>query len=84
VPCYRCGRIQEDPPKAVPSPWARAVMHGEQVLVCPVCQREHPQWAEEAERCPNCGSVRLQIQLGHHVCRACGHDWEASDTAWTP
>lgn len=83
MPCYRCGRIQEDPPKAVPSPWARAVVHGEQVLVCPVCQREHPQWADDAERCPNCGSVKLLIQLGLHVCRACGHQW-SDEEEWTP
>jgi len=76
MPCYRCGRVQEDPAKGA-SPWARAIVAREQVLVCPECQREHPEWTASAERCPRCGSTRLQIQLGVHVCRACGHDWEA-------
>lgn len=76
MPCYICGRIQDDPPKAVPSPWARAVVEGRQVLVCPVCQREHPDWTEGAERCPDCGSHKLLIQLGFRVCRACAHTWE--------
>lgn len=84
MPCYRCGRVQEDPPKAVPSPWARGVIAGEQVLVCPVCQGEHPGWVDEAEHCPRCGSVKLLIQLGHHVCRACGHDWERDGGGWSP
>lgn len=84
MPCFRCGRIQDDPPKAVPSPWARAVVAGEQVLVCPVCQREHPEWTEKAERCPNCGSLRLQIQLGMNVCRQCGNTWDARTSEWSP
>lgn len=54
------------------------------MLVCPVCQREHPEWTEQAERCPNCGSVRLQIQLGMNVCRQCGNTWEATPSQWTP
>lgn len=75
MPCYRCGRIQEDPAKGA-SPWARAVVSEEQVLVCPSCQREHPEWAREATPCRRCGSTRLQIQLGMIVCRQCGENWD--------
>jgi hypothetical protein len=78
MPCFRCGRVQSDPPQSKPSPWARGVIAGEQVLVCPQCQREHPAWIEEAEACPRCGYRKLTLQLGHLVCRACGNDWEPS------
>lgn len=72
--CYRCGVLATDPGKG-PSPWARAVVADRQVLVCPDCQRAHPEWVREAEACPACGSKRLQKQLGDRVCRACGHQW---------
>ena len=72
--CYRCGTLATDPPKG-PSAWARAVVRGEQVLVCPNCQSTHPEWTEEAEACPECGSKRLSKALGDRVCRACGHQW---------
>ena len=75
MPCYRCGRLQEDPKKG-PSPWARAVIGSEQVLVCPQCQQEHPSWTDEAAHCRRCGSPKLQIQIGMIVCRACGENWE--------
>ena len=81
MPCYLCGRIQSDPPKTgpgVPSLWARAVVEGEQVLVCPICQKEHPEWQKGAERCPNCGGQKLSLQVGFRVCRTCGHTWEAA------
>lgn len=77
MPCYLCGRVQQDPSKAVPSPWARAVVGGRQVLVCPGCQRERSEWSGEAERCPACASIKVSIQVGFHVCRACGENWEA-------
>lgn len=77
MPCVKCGRVQDDPPKGA-SPWARAVIGDEQVLVCPDCQSTHPEVLERALRCPRCGSTRLQIQLGFRVCRQCGHDWEAA------
>ena len=48
----------------------------EQILVCPVCQQEHPDWQREARACRRCGSTRLQIQLGMIVCRSCGENWE--------
>lgn len=77
MPCYRCGRVQTDPPPGQPSPWARAVVHGEQVLVCPECQSTHPAWTDELDRCPRCGDTRLQIVMGSVLCRRCGHDWPA-------
>lgn len=46
----------------------------EQILVCPVCQQEHPQWVEELSSCEACGSTRLSMIMGSVVCRACGHD----------
>lgn len=76
MPCVRCGRGQVDPPPGKPSPWARAVIGGEQVLVCPTCQVDDPTVLAGADRCERCGATRLQVQLGHIVCRACGHDVE--------
>ncbi|MGZ4119521.1 MAG: hypothetical protein ACXVQY_06425 [Actinomycetota bacterium] len=76
MPCFRCGRVQEDPPQGKPSPWARAVVSGEQVLVCPVCQREHPDWRDVAERCPRCGCDKITLKLGYRVCPKCGNSWE--------
>jgi hypothetical protein len=73
MPCHRCGRIQTDPVKGA-SPWARGVIDGEQVLVCPECQRTDPDWTDRLDRCPSCGSSRLSVVLGSIVCRACGHD----------
>jgi len=72
----RCGRVQEDPPQGKPSPWARAVVSGEQVLMCPSCQSEQPDWLDAAERCPNCGYNKLSLKLGFRVCSKCGHSWE--------
>jgi hypothetical protein len=48
-------------------------MGGRQVLVCPICQSERPDWAEGLDRCAACGGTRLSVQLGEVVCRACGH-----------
>jgi ssDNA-binding Zn-finger/Zn-ribbon topoisomerase 1 len=73
VPCYRCGRVQTDPVKGA-SPWGRGVVENDQILVCPVCQEEHPAWTEELRTCSACGSTRLSITMGSIVCRACGHD----------
>lgn len=72
--CLLCGRGATDPAKG-PSRWARAVVDGEQVLVCPDCQQEHPGWIDRAEACPACGSKRLSKALGDRVCRACGRQW---------
>lgn len=76
VPCYRCQRVQTDPAKGA-SPWARGVVHGEQILVCPQCQTEDPGWTESLDRCPECGATRLSVMLGSVVCRECNADWPA-------
>jgi hypothetical protein len=70
MPCYRCGTRQTDPEKG-PSAWQRAVRDGQQVLICPGCQRE-PAWHEEVDRCRRCGSARLTSLLGEIRCRDCG------------
>jgi predicted amidophosphoribosyltransferase len=70
--CVLCGRPTFDPDKRS-VPWARAAMGGRQVLVCPICQSERPDWAEGLDRCAACGGTRLSVQLGEVVCRACGH-----------
>lgn len=71
MPCYRCGRVQEDPAKGA-SPWARGVIVDEQILICPDCQQRHREWTTDLRRCAVCGSTRLQIQIGMIVCRQCG------------
>jgi hypothetical protein len=67
--CHRCGRRQVDPDSG-PSSWRRAVVAGEQVLVCPDCQTEG--WTDGLDRCRGCGSTVLVKRLGEVVCRACG------------
>jgi Zn finger protein HypA/HybF involved in hydrogenase expression len=76
MPCYRCARVQTDPVKGT-SPWARGVVKGEQILVCPICQQEHSEWASELDRCPRCQSSRLSVVMGSVVCRACDFDYPA-------
>lgn len=44
-----------------------------QILICPVCQEEHPSWTEELRVCPRCGSTRLSLKMGSLACRACGY-----------
>lgn len=73
MPCERCGRVQTDPVKGA-SPWARAVLAGRQVLICPDCQRADAGFGDELERCGACGSTRLSVVMGSVVCRACGAD----------
>ena len=70
--CARCGRLTYDPDKRS-APWVRAVEAGRQILICPDCQRDRPDWAEGLDRCAACGGTRLSLQLGDVVCRACGH-----------
>jgi uncharacterized Zn ribbon protein len=72
--CHYCSTEATDPGKG-PSRWARAVMRDEQILVCPDCQQSHPEWIEEADACPVCGSKRLYKAMGDRVCRSCGHQW---------
>ena len=79
MPCFRCEKIQTDPVKGK-SPWARAVVGGEQVLLCPQCQAADPGWAAEADRCPDCSSPRLMVMMGTVICRSCGHDFERPAT----
>jgi len=66
-----CGRPTYDPDKRE-RPWARAVRGGTQVLVCPSCQAERPEWTDSVDRCPACDSTRLSITLGEVTCRGCG------------
>ena len=67
--CLRCGRRQVDPDSG-PSTWRRAVVAGEQVLVCPDCQVDG--WADGLDRCSACGSTVLVKRLGEVSCRGCG------------
>lgn len=70
MPCHRCGARQTDPVKGA-SPWRRGVRAGEQVLVCPDCQRERD-WTADLARCAGCGSARLVRVLGSTQCKDCG------------
>lgn len=70
--CFLCGRPTYDPDKR-DRPWARGVSAGRQVLVCPWCQGERPDWAARLDRCQRCGGTRLSVMLGEVVCRTCGH-----------
>jgi hypothetical protein len=69
--CLLCGRPTFDPDKRE-RPWVRAVAKGRQVLICPTCQRERPDWMDTLDRCERCGSTRLSAMLGEIVCRQCG------------
>jgi hypothetical protein len=77
--CYRCGARQVDPVRGA-SPWRRGVRLGEQVLVCPDCQRDRD-WTAELDQCPGCGSTALVRRLGMTVCRGCGREWTQAATA---
>ena len=68
--CVGCGARQDDPGRG-PSPWKRGVRVGEQVLVCPDCQRKAG-WQNGFDRCPECDGVRLSKALGVVRCSACG------------
>jgi hypothetical protein len=48
------------------------VVAGEQVLVCPDCQRGRD-WQSELDRCDECGSAALVRVLGDTRCKVCGH-----------
>lgn len=73
--CYVCDARQTDPVKGK-SPWARLVVGGEQVLICPDCQGADPAWKAKADGCPSCGSTHLVIVMGTIACKACGHEFE--------
>jgi len=70
MPCHRCGARQTDPVKGA-SPWRRGVRAGEQVLVCPDCQRDRD-WTADFAHCSECGSARLVRMLGNTQCKDCG------------
>jgi hypothetical protein len=70
MPCFRC-RVRQTDPERGASPWRRAVVDGEQVLVCPACQRQ-TDWVSRLDRCAGCGSARLVKALGAVLCRDCG------------
>jgi hypothetical protein len=70
VPCHRCGARQSDPERGA-SAWKRGVRSGEQVLVCPECQRGSD-WTVAFDSCPGCGSTALVRALGETSCRDCG------------
>ena len=72
--CLVCGRPTYDPDKRE-RPWARGVQGGRQVLVCPRCQQEKPDWPSSLDHCPECGSTRLSVMLGELSCRECGNVW---------
>ena len=80
--CHVCGRRQVDPDSG-PSTWRRAVVAGEQVLVCPECQVDG--WTDGLDRCRTCGSTTLVKRLGEVSCRGCGatgeRAWSATSTA---
>jgi hypothetical protein len=67
--CLHCGRRQVDPDSG-PSTWRRAVVAGQQVLVCPDCQIVG--WTDGLDRCASCGSTVLVKRLGEVTCRQCG------------
>ena len=67
-----CGRPTYDPDKKE-RPWSRAVSGGRQVLICPACQADRPDWQDGLDLCPSCGSIRLGLMLGEVVCRQCGY-----------
>jgi hypothetical protein len=83
--CHVCGRRQVDP-ESGPSAWRRAVVAGEQVLVCPDCQVGG--WTDGLDRCRACGSTRLVKRLGEVSCRGCGatgeRAWSSSSAATPP
>lgn len=69
--CRLCGRATYDPDKRE-RPWARGVQGGRQVLTCPHCQQDRPDWLDGLDACRRCGSTRLSVMLGEVVCRECG------------
>jgi len=81
--CLLCGRPTYDPDRKE-RPWSRGVSGGRQVLVCPVCQVDRPDWADRLDRCETCGSTRLSATLGEVVCRQCGAIAGSAQAALSP
>jgi predicted amidophosphoribosyltransferase len=82
VPCVRCSARQTDPARGA-SAWKRGVQGGQQVLVCPDCQRDGT-WVSEMDSCPRCGSTQLVRRLGETVCRSCGEVVAAEPASAAP
>ncbi len=80
--CFLCGARQDDPARG-PSPWKRGVLGGEQVLVCPDCQRRSG-WQADFGHCPECDGVRLSKALGTVRCSACGWSGELPSSPAAP
>ena len=80
--CYVCGTRQTDPARGA-SPWQRGVVHGEQVLGCPSCQRSGA-WTRVLDTCESCGSTALVRRLGETACRACGHVGDSLPSSGDP
>lgn len=70
MPCFQCDARQTDPSRG-DNPWERAVVRGEQILVCPICQQSMG-WTHLLDRCARCGSTQLIKALGAIACRSCG------------
>ena len=79
MPCHRCGARQTDPVRGA-SPWRRGVRAGEQVLVCPECQRDRD-WTADLAHCASCGSARLGRALGTTHCKDCGAEDQVTPEA---
>ena len=79
MPCHRCGARQTDPVRGA-SPWRRGVRAGEQVLVCPDCQRDRD-WTADLAHCAACGSARLVRALGNTQCKDCGAEDQVTPEA---
>jgi hypothetical protein len=79
MPCHRCGARQTDPVRGA-SPWRRGVRAGEQVLICPDCQRGRD-WTADLSRCAACGSSRLARALGRTECKDCGAEDRVVESA---
>jgi ribosomal protein L37AE/L43A len=55
------------------------VRQGEQVLICPDCQRGD--WTAPLDHCPACGSAALSRSLGETRCKSCGQVVEVAGSS---
>ena len=77
VGCFACGRRQDDPSHGQVSDWKRAVVDGEQVLICPECFPT----VSGLDACTTCSSTMLVKRLGEVSCRSCGATWFSAQLA---
>ena len=75
--CFSCGCRQDDPSHGQVSDWKRAVVDGEQVLICPECFPS----ISGLDACTTCSSTMLVKRLGEISCRSCGATWFSSSAA---